>query len=73
MVMAGWSVHLPHFFLVKLEQADNKYFPHILSLVLQAKVKSVTDNNPSQGYRLTFFGQEQAGPLKQMIRGPAKN
>ena len=42
MVMAGWSVHLPHFFLGKLEQADNKYFPHILSLVLQAKVKSVT-------------------------------
>ena len=39
--MAGWSVHSPHFFLGKLEQADNKYFPHILSLVLQAKVKSV--------------------------------
>ena len=57
MVMAGWSVHLPHFFLGKLEQADNKYFPLILSLV--------PDNNPSHGYRLTFFSKEQAGPLKQ--------
>ena len=39
MVMAGRSVHYPHFFLGKLEQAVNQYFVHILSLV--------TDNNPS--------------------------
>ena len=40
MVMAGRSVHLTTpFFLGKLEQAVNKHFVHILSLV--------TDNNPS--------------------------
>ena len=40
MVIAGRSVHLTTlFFLGKLEQAVNKYFVHILSLV--------TDNNPS--------------------------
>ena len=38
-VIAGRSVHLPHFFLGKLEQAVNQYFVRILSLV--------TDNNPS--------------------------
>ena len=26
-----------------------------------------------QGYRLSFFRQGQAGPLKEMIRGPAQN
>ena len=39
MVMAGRSVHLTTLFLGKPEQAVNKYFVHILSLV--------TDNNPS--------------------------
>ena len=37
MVIAARSVHLPHFFLGKLEEAVNQYFVHILSLV--------TDNN----------------------------
>ena len=39
MVMAGWSVHLSHFFLGKLKQAVKHYFMHILTLV--------TDNDPS--------------------------
>ena len=38
-VMAGRSVHVTIFFLVKLEQAINQYFVHILLLV--------TGNNPS--------------------------
>ena len=39
MVMAGRSVHLTTLYPVKLEQAGNRYFVHILSLV--------NDNNPS--------------------------
>ena len=47
MIMSGRSVHLPHFFLGKLEQAVIQYFVHILSLK--------TDNDPlfsEKGWRL---------------------
>ena len=40
MVIMERSVHLTTLFMGKLEQADNQYFVHILSLV--------TDNNPSR-------------------------
>ena len=39
MVMAGQSVHINTVFFGTLEQAVNKYFVHILSLV--------SDSNPS--------------------------
>ena len=38
LVIAGRSVHLTTLFPGQVEQADNQYFVHILSLV--------TDNNP---------------------------